>query len=413
LVWDALHDVAAAAGLSDAIGFWSHGMDIFRGRGDLFCLCAGQPNDRDGAFVGAVYCCDERAAGNALTDASVHADALDMLLMLAGYHATQVPLVIVSTYARWRIFWLPKDFVDAGQRAQSTAGLPCADVIGLCASPCYRRDDVALVNVLAVALLRMSRDRSLVDAAPEQPRLSACVGPLIPRPVWLCVDRESPTSGPSNPRSATPVFVLTHDLGAGADGRAWKARRLIENPTIDGVNADDALTGPRLIPNARQSDIGDGPLVIKFGHALEDADKGKVDGDVTSEGGSLWRESILWERVWGVQGVRTVLLCGRPALVMPYARPVAANADQARQLGIVDAVLSAVDRMAKAGVCHDDLDWRHVGAIRDDANLDDAHRLGGGIESEERIVFFDLARVSIARPHKAATRMRRALGLPP
>jgi hypothetical protein len=66
-------------------------------------------------------------------------------------------------------------------------------------------------------------------------------------------------------------------------------------------------------------------------------------------------------------------------------------------------VREAIDRMVSRGYCHNDLDWRHVGRLRQ-------HR-------QQRVIFFDLVNVSRVDTYlpeavtAAKTKMLQALGL--
>jgi hypothetical protein len=87
---------------------------------------------------------------------------------------------------------------------------------------------------------------------------------------------------------------------------------------------------------------------------------------------------------------------------MPYAEPVPDRQDNIDDQGTKEKTSIAITEMAKRGYCHDDLHWRHVGRVKRKAT--------------EKIVFFDLARVSSVKKtpaaHEAAVnKMRKSLGL--
>lgn len=407
LVLYALRDITADAGLCDEVQYWTQGRDLFRGRSDvLFAYRADIGPSEDVAFLGVVLVCDEHWRGDVLDDPDVCADVADVLRMLAAYHGVAEPLAIVSTYARWRLFWLDKGAAGCGQKdsADTAKGSSRASTAGgpLCASATYDCCDQRLVRVIATAVHRMRAQspRSPMPCGPV-----ARVGASMERVAWESRDcapcHEDNAAAPFGVSlKAAADFILTDDLGAGADGRVWRARPVPSAPPYY-QDADCHARERNTIPHG---DDGDGAnVVIKFGHDQEDAKPG--DQDDLQSGGCLWREALLWRRVWGVADVHTTALCGRPALIMPYARPVAVDADKAGRAGATESVLCAIDHMAAMGLCHDDLRWRHVGKIA-------APSCAGPVSSAETMtVFFDLARVSCRSPERAARRMKRALGL--
>nr|UMO78825.1 hypothetical protein [Pandoravirus belohorizontensis] len=404
LVLYALRDITADAGLCDEVQYWTQGRDLFRGRGDvLFAYRADTGPSDDVAFLGAVIVCDEHWRGDVLDDPDVCADVADVLRMLAAYHGVAEPLAIVSTYARWRLFWLDKDGADCGGKdpLDVAAGSSRASVAGgqLCASATYDCCDRRLVRVIATAVHRM---RAQSPRSPMSRGLVARVGASMERAAWESRDfaphREGNSAAPFGLSfKAAADFILTDDLGAGADGRVWRARPVPSAPPCD-QDADRHARERNTIPHG-----GDVDVVIKFGHDQQDAEPG--DQDDLQSGGCLWREALLWRRVWDVADVHTTVLCGRPALIMPYARSVAADIDEAGRTGATESALRAIDHMAAMGLCHDDLRWRHVGKIAAPSCA------GPEPSTEMTTVFFDLARVSRRSPERAARRMKRALGL--
>ncbi|AGO82447.2 hypothetical protein pdul_cds_402 [Pandoravirus dulcis] len=407
LVLYGLRDITADAGLCGEVQYWTQGRDLFRGRSDvLFTYRADVDPSEDVAFLGAVLVCEEHWRGDVLDDPDVCVDVADVLRMLAAYHGVAEPLAIVSTYARWRLFWLDKDAADCGEKdsVNTATALPGAPAAGgrLCASATYDCCDQHLVRIIATAVHRM-RAQSPRDSTPSG--LVARVGVSLERVAWEnrdCAPRHENNVSTHFRVSlkAAADFILTDDLGAGADGRAWRARPIPAVPLRD-QDVDRRPNGRDNVPHGADGDNAD--VVIKFGHDQEDAEPGN-DDDLQS-GGCLWREALLWRRVWGVADVHTTVLCGRPALIMPYAWPVAADADEAGRTGATESVLRAIDHMAAMGLCHDDLRWRHVGKIA-------APSCAGPVSSAETMtVFFDLARVSRRSPERAARRMKRALGL--
>ncbi|AVK74767.1 hypothetical protein pqer_cds_345 [Pandoravirus quercus] len=405
LVLCALNDIRIDTGLRDHVEFWTQGRDLFCGRSDLFFPFRVGDGGAEGRFLGAILVRNEADNKNVdiLDDPRTCADVFDVLCMIKAYHGATAPMAIVSTYARWRLFWLDDaehDYTPDGQ----IATLEPAAIAGgtLCGTVSYDCCDPHLVRVIATALHHMHAQST--NKSPET-NLVARVGASMARVAW---ERHVPKTfvlrrdGNAAGLLATTDFVLIDDLGAGADGRAWKARPCgRKHDNLSPKDANGIGVGNHLVQPTE--------VVIKFGHESADAEPG--DEDDLQSGGCLWREALVWRRAWGVSTAHTTALCGRPALVMPYARPVAANVDDANRVGAIEVVLQAVERMAAAGLCHDDLHWRHVGIIPRclSCNTDTAD--GIVQEAGGMVVFFDLARVSRRRPEKASARMKAALGL--
>nr|UDO47681.1 hypothetical protein [Pandoravirus massiliensis] len=426
LVADATRDILADTGLSDRLQFFLCGFDLFRPRRDLYCLfrLVGDPK-RQGPFVGAVLASE----GNAVGSPRVWSQVYDLLCMFKAYHGAAAPLVVLSTYAKWRVFWLEDDTESAAPSPPVAGAFLCGPATeALCAGPIMDRADPMLVPAIATALHRMheqvSRDDNDSCDVGESPshrtRLAAKVSTSSKTVQWVqysearstpdeaCLSRLSHRCPAACDRYRAQIhgerhgdardYVLIKDMGVGGDGHAWVAHSLC---ATDG-NAD-SHTSDR--------------VVIKFGHESTDLQPGD-ESDVAS-GGCLWREALVWRLVWGVDDVQARSLCGWPALVMPFARPVADNVADAVKCGVAPFVICAIERMAAKGICHDDLHWRHVGWIgpavdwRSVAAEDDVALAIDAPNHSGQIVLFDLARVSARQPNKAARRMKKALGFCP
>lgn len=422
LVAHATRDVLADTGLSDRLHFFLCGFDLFRPRRDLYCLFRVTKEDPkyQGPFVGAVLA----AEGDAANSPRVWSQIYDLLCMFKAYHGATAPLVILSTYAQWRVFWLQGDTESTPASVSVTAARgPAAGA--LCAGPIMDRADPALVPTIATALhcmhAQISRDPcDILASSSREMRLAAKVSTSSKRVQWVFYRAPRSVSSDDNiacaaRRSSAPeggsevtahdneddggacAYMLVKDMGTGGDGHAWRAHPMCEN-------SDDDHT------------VGDTVVVIKFGHESTDLQPGDED-DVTS-GGCIWREALVWRLVWGEHRVRAIHLCGWPALVMPFASPVATDAADAIERGAAPFVLDAIESMAAKGLCHDDLHWRHVGWIGPPidwsrcADKKDTTTTASGVSVDSgRVIFFDLARVSACRHDKAARRMKKALGL--
>lgn len=91
----------------------------------------------------------------------------------------------------------------------------------------------------------------------------------------------------------------------------------------------------------------------------------------------------IWKEIWKIP-VRVQKLLGKDALVMPYlSRCNTEPTQEQRQLAC-----SAIEALACAGFCHNDLHWRHVGLIKRNKTL--------------KAVLFDLANVKQTQDVSAA-----------
>lgn len=377
-----------------------------------------------------------RPTGRAhLKGGALHGQMYDHLMMLRAYHGLAHPLGVVTNYQYWRLVWLP----DSD---------PCAQSV-LLSDPCFRaaarpkpgaagrqddNDDSKRTEhvwvldepsrVLHGTGLYAFRDPRLVPTLATLLHKMALLAPQSKPTGALSLASKGPVARVSErgwewvrcnfpPRWGEPdghrtrempdaeadAFFLIEELGAGADGTAWRA-----------------------------CDVHGRPCVIKWGHQANDDEPGD-ESDVANTGEALWRESVLWRTVWGVDRVRTLRLADRPALLMPYAETLP-NADaidvavdnngehSAVPPALVGEVLGAIHQMAALGLCHDDLRWRHVGRIHTATRPATSHpcdRTTAGDAPTDtqqgRVVFFDLVRMRRMAPGAAVRHMRARLGV--
>jgi hypothetical protein len=142
-------------------------------------------------------------------------------------------------------------------------------------------------------------------------------------------------------RHALPTsktLVMLADLGGGVDGRVWRA-----------------CSGAGL------------GCCIKFARRSNRQDSQEHDN--TSD--TLDTELANWKALHGDESAQIIIMAKRRALMMPYLDAVS-NTTKDVTVKVKEAVL----KIADAGLCHNDLHWRHVG--KNDKNA---------------IIIFDLAQM--------------------
>jgi len=104
----------------------------------------------------------------------------------------------------------------------------------------------------------------------------------------------------------------------------------------------------------------------------------------------IQKEAANWTKAYGDNVARVATLCGRPALIMQYLRPLDLK-DGCLADEQCAGVKTAIEKFASKGLRHDDLALRHLG-IRSPPKK----RKGTKAETvlEPEIVLFDLGRVS-------------------
>ncbi|BCU03466.1 hypothetical protein [Pandoravirus japonicus] len=301
------------------------------------------------------------------------------LMVLRVYRGVATPLAMVVAADTWRLFWL----ADAAPLAVDDidhSGYPSgSDVHQVRCTHAYDHKDEGLARLLGRVFDGMAAALATFMHTPAAPAVAttsllACVDPLGVS--WVSPnDDNNDNNNSDDNQDGNDRFLLMTYLGSGLDGRAWQCR-----------SRDNAW-------HARG-------CVLKFGHADKD-DRTAGHVRTPSVPSRLQREMGIWRSVWGVDETRVLRLAGRPALLMPFAHPIAAVARGAS--GYIDAaarteVARAIGRMASHGLCHDDLAWRHVGRIQ---------RADGCTQ----VVLFDLARVRVMQPADAVAAMCDQLGL--
>lgn len=149
-------------------------------------------------------------------------------------------------------------------------------------------------------------------------------------------------------------FTLLADLREGTDGRVWRA-------------CTDAGVG----------------CCIKFPMRTS---KGEIVGEA-DQLQQMKDEEANWHAVYGSNSAKLITLCGRPALIMRYFRPLEPQEDGTLTKEDQAAVKVAIEKFAESGYKHSDLALRHVGL------LSTPKRKKSGQKLEPEVVLFDLGRV--------------------
>lgn len=118
-----------------------------------------------------------------------------------------------------------------------------------------------------------------------------------------------------------------------------------------------------------------------------------MQGELVSEVDQLKQiqeEATNWRKAYGDKSARVTTLCGRPALIMRYLRPLELE-DGTLSGENLSAVKTAIEKFASKGLRHDDLAIRHLGVLSPPKKS----RMQGA-EPEAEVVLFDLGRVNEA-----------------
>jgi hypothetical protein len=102
----------------------------------------------------------------------------------------------------------------------------------------------------------------------------------------------------------------------------------------------------------------------------------------------IQKEEQNWHAAYGANSARVTTLCGRPALIMRYLRPLELQ-DGTLTPEDRSAVETAIEKFAAKGLKQEDLALRHIGVL---SPPNKNRKKGGG--SEVEVVIFDLGQVS-------------------
>ena len=288
---------------------------------------------------------------------------LDHMLRLKSFFGLEHVFGILSTCEEWRVCWMPRS-QKAAVAAEMLAVKEEADEVEteaepvvpgrvLHGSPVFRWDDPNLSRILcSTIILKMySSPKTEVQLIDKD---GPCI--ILDASQWswgtIAINDESSLYHSLLP--SANKFTLLADLREGADRRVWRAC------TDAGVGCCIKF-----------------PLRTKKDEIVGDADQLQLMKD----------EEANWHAVYGKNSARLITLCGRPALIMRYFRPLEPQADGALTQEDQAAVKTAIEKFAAKGYMHSDLGLRHVGL------LSPPKQKRGSKKLEPEVVLFDRGRV--------------------
>lgn len=299
----------------------------------------------------------------------VHGQICDYMLRLRHFYGIAWVFGIVSTYKQWRFYWLP-DCSDIAATTEiktepSQGNLEQPAVVPafdqhvyladqdrpktpvkrqVCGSEVLEWDNQELPHLLVSVLLKMYYSPKCRVKLADPMRHYIVVTPASW--FWSSLPHGFSLNFGGFPAKQTRNLFLLQDLRAGVHGRVWLA-----------CNGGGAV------------------CVLKF--AVVKPSSTNPDAEACS---ALEAEAIIWKNVWKLP-VSVQKWCNHYALMMPYVLPV--DDEQWETPEVVDAVKKAVDKLARAGYLHDDLNRRHVGLYQHDGIL--------------KAVLFDLAKMKSSK----------------
>ena len=288
--------------------------------------------------------------------------ALPSKSRLPPFHGLHHIFGITTTYEKWRFCWFPEsdacaasadiDFI-AKQQNQNLQQIPeelhgtevfsynHPDIPKLLTSIIYKMYKSPWSNSTKI---HNDPSRPVIVLTPDQWQWKKS-----PLPEILSYDKV--------PNSNNTRFLLLQDLGQGADGHVWLATS--ESGCV---------------------------CVLKFPKGSFGATSTKLDAQIEAEHKN-WIEA----QPWIANKIRIVSLLQKKVLMMPF---VTLFKEKPHESFVLEKVKSAIGVLAKNGIVHEDLRWRHVGTYQDE------------------IVFIDLARLRTKVDAKEATdAMLNSLGL--
>ena len=359
LVKQVLQSAICTVGLAAKIKCFNE-LSIFDLRPDIWIVCTG------GIPIGVVEVKkpgdDDDDDDYALQNPYVQGQIFDYMLRLQSFFGLEHVFGILSSYSKWRVCWLPGS--ERAAMATSTISQSAAEeqemeiqtVVPervLHGSKLFAWDDENLPRLLCTTILKMYHaprsEVSLIDK--KRPYI------IMDKSQWwwskIGVEDESNLYHSVLP--SANKFTLLVDLREGADGRVWRAC------TDSGLGCCIKF-----------------PMRTKQGELVSEVDQLK----------QIQEEATNWRKAYGDKSARVTTLCGRPALIMRYLRPLEPE-DGTLSSENVSPVKTAIEKFASKGLKHDDLAIRHIGVLSPPKK-----RRMQGAEPDVEVVLFDLGRVS-------------------
>jgi len=332
-------------------------LSIFDLRPDVWLVCA------DGVPIGVAEV-KKPDGKDILRNKYVQGQLFDYMLRLKSFFGLEHVFGFLSTYEEWRVCWMPQSqkaavatvIVNREADEVETEAQPVVPQRVMNGSPVFRWNDPNLPHILCSTILKMYNsprtEVRLIDKS--RPYI------IIDENQWswgqIAIQDESYLYHSVLPTANK--FTLLADLREGADGRVWRA-------------CTDAGVG----------------CCIKFPMRTRHGEK---VGE-TEQLNQMMVEEANWHAVYGSNSARVITLCGRPALIMRYLRPLELQADGTPTQEDQAAVKTAIEKFAQKGYKHTDLALRHVGFLSPPQKK--KKRKEGDEELEPEVVLFDLGQV--------------------
>lgn len=331
-------------------------LSIFDLRPDIWIVCVGK------IPIGVVEV-KEPGADDALQSPYVQGQIFDYMLRLQSFFGLEHVFGILSSYENWRICWLPRSEraamgTSATARVAEEHETEMQTVVPervLYGSQFFAWNDENLPRVLCTTILKM------YQAPRSEVRLIDKSRPYIimdeTQWSWGKIEVDDDSKLYHSMLPTANKFTLLVDLREGADGRVWRAC------TDSGVGCCIKF-----------------PMRTQGGEVVSEADQLK----------QIQEEATNWRKAYGEKSARVTRLCGRPALIMRYLRPLELENGNLKEDNL-SAVKAALADFASKGLKHDDLAIRHLGKLSPPKKSRTR-----GAQSQPEVVLFDLGRVSEA-----------------
>lgn len=291
---------------------------------------------------------------------------------------------ILSTYRHWRICWLPdafdvaaetkmRDFVAINDAAMATAALPrefemlpdlnrCSPLVWneppvsteimndtavpriLHSTPAFSWDDPSLIDHLGSVVWKMATTEreAPVFAAKDRNQLFATTFTKTFSVATLpsnFVFQIGPLPSNLGQADLRHRFFLLKDLQGGRDGRVWLG--------ATNSGACCVIKFLKMPRHERPEEFTDEELSAELSSTMVKAQE----------------EAAMWRTLWNLDAV-ALKLAGKPVVVLPWLKTLDENSREWHDPEVVHLIADAVHIMVTKGICHNDIEKRHVGLYK-------------------------------------------------
>lgn len=273
----------------------------------------------------------------------------DYMLRIRSFHGIRSVFGICTNFLEWTICWLPDSDVAAlatsldYSSAAVSSTVPILRILNI--SETYKRDSRALALAITSVLKKMNKSAETVDPVPLKSESRPYI--VLTDASWHWQTGLSVKLTLRPPTRSTKKFYLLRDFHGGADGRVWLACSFAGNIAV-----------------------------IKFQRRLHETESGDEKSRVD-------KEVLMWHQC-GIKSVFAGKFSGRHAVVMPFGfhytntrdiddnwwKGESAGSESIEHLQEIREKCSHLDpktvlegcieRCAKVGIAHDDIEWRHI-----------------------------------------------------